>query len=71
MKWNKFQTVIDLISPVGNTNQKGQTQTSGYTRGGVRYLGGVSVSCRQVTTAMSPFSGSDKRHIVTITSLLT
>jgi hypothetical protein len=36
----------------------GQTRTSGYTKGGFRCLGGVSIPCRPVTTAVSPVSKS-------------
>jgi hypothetical protein len=37
---------FNLVALVKNTNKrKGQTRTSGYSRGGVRCLEGVSISC--------------------------
>jgi hypothetical protein len=44
-------TIIQLLSPAGNTNQKIELiWTPGYTRGGMGYPGGVNVSCRPVTS---------------------
>jgi hypothetical protein len=63
MKWHEQRTVINLISAVGNTNQRmGQTRTHGHTRGCVRCLGGVSIPFQLVAPAVSLISRSGKRY---------
>jgi hypothetical protein len=39
----------------------GQARTSGYTRGGIRCLGGENIPCRLVTPAVSPNSSGTNR----------
>jgi hypothetical protein len=63
MKWHQQRIVIDLIRPLGNKNQRmGQTLTPRYTRGGIRCLGRVSISCRPAASAVSTISRSGKRY---------
>jgi hypothetical protein len=57
MKWQKQRTVINLMSPSGNTiHWNGRTRTSKYIRGGIRCHGGVSIPCRPVVFAVHPIS---------------
>jgi hypothetical protein len=37
-------------------SENGRTRTSEYIRGGIRGHGGVSIPCRSITPAVSPFS---------------
>jgi hypothetical protein len=49
--------VINLISPARTYKFENRAkQTSGYTEGGIRRLGGVSIPYRPVTHAVSPIS---------------
>jgi hypothetical protein len=57
-KWKYKWTVTDLLNSI---NRAGLTRTPGYTRGGIRCLGGVSIPCRPVTVAVRPISLSSKR----------
>jgi hypothetical protein len=45
-----------------NKSDNGRTQTSEFIRGGIRCHGGVSIPCRSITPAVSPFSRLDKRY---------
>jgi hypothetical protein len=46
IKWHTLQTVNDLISSLGKTNQRmRQTRASGYTGSRIKCLGGVSIPC--------------------------
>jgi hypothetical protein len=71
--WNSVN--INVMNPVGNTNPRiGQTLASGYTRGGITCLGGVSIPYRPVTSAVSsgercePWSRSEYQELVWNTS---
>jgi hypothetical protein len=53
MKWHQSQMVIDLIISGNTSRRMGQTRTYGYTRGGIRCLGGVSIPCWLITPVRS------------------
>jgi hypothetical protein len=54
MKWLKYKRVISLETQVGITSlrNKWANREPGYTGGGIRCLGGVSIPCRPVTPAV-------------------
>jgi hypothetical protein len=60
MKWLRYQRVI--ISKHQQEIQvreiTGLTRTPGYTKGGITCVGGLSIFCRPVTSAVSPVSES-------------
>jgi hypothetical protein len=45
-----------------NKSENGCTRASEYIRGGIRCHGGVSIHCRSITPAVSPFSRLGKRY---------
>jgi hypothetical protein len=56
MKWLRYQRVISLEPQVGITSQRNKWANTdpGYTGGGIKSLGGVSIPCQPVTPAGSP-----------------
>jgi hypothetical protein len=56
MKWLRYQRVISLKIQVGNTNQRNKWSNTdpGYTGGGIRCLGTISIPCWSITPAVSP-----------------
>jgi hypothetical protein len=43
-------------------SENGRTQTYEYIRGGIRYHGGVSITCRSITPAVIPIYRLGKRY---------
>jgi hypothetical protein len=66
MKWLRYQRVISLKIQVGKLIQireiNGLTRTPGYTGGGIRCLGGVSIPCWSITPIVSPGPWSRMRR---------
>jgi hypothetical protein len=60
MKWLRYQRVISLETQVGITSQRNKWANTdpGYTGGGIRCLGGVSIPCSPAEPAVCPISNA-------------
>jgi hypothetical protein len=65
VRYEMIKITSSIQSHMSNRKYKsenGRTRTSEYIRGGIRYHGGVSIPCRSIKPAVSPFSRLGKRY---------